>query len=89
MYNVTLYTKEYCPYCKAAKSFLTNKGILFNDIEISNRNDLKDEMILKSNGGHTVPQIFIGVKHIGGYTDLIRLEEEGMLDHFLKIKSVS
>ncbi len=84
MQNVTLYTKEYCPYCRAAKSLLINKGISFDDIEISSDENLKIEMIKKSNGGHTVPQIFIGEKHIGGATDLMHLEEVGSLDQLLK-----
>ncbi len=84
MQNVTLYTKEYCPYCRAARSLLMNKGVSFNDIEISNNENLKVEMVKRSNGGHTVPQIFIGDKHIGGATDLMHLEEEGALDHLLK-----
>ncbi|MDG1858567.1 MAG: glutaredoxin 3 [Emcibacteraceae bacterium] len=89
MYNVTLYTKDYCPYCSAAKSLLTNKGVSFDNIKISNSSVLKAEMIKKSNGGHTVPQVFIGDKHIGGATDLMRLEEEGTLDRLLKIKNVA
>ncbi|MCL4158371.1 UNVERIFIED_CONTAM: hypothetical protein GTU68_062401 [Idotea baltica] len=89
MYNVTLYTKNHCPYCKAAKSLLTSKGVPFKNVEISNKPDLKEEMIRKSNGGHTVPQIFIGEKHVGGATDLMRLEEEGMLDQLLKIKNAA
>lgn len=84
MQNVTLYTKEYCPYCRAAKSLLINKGISFENIEISSNENLKIEMIEKSNGGHTVPQIFIGDQHIGGATELMHLEEDGTLDYLLK-----
>ena len=89
MNNVTLYTKDYCPFCKAAKSLLKGKGISFINTEISNSPELKDEMIKRSTGGHTVPQIFIGEKHIGDATDLMRLEEEGNLDTLLKLKNIA
>ena len=69
MQAITMYSKDYCPYCKAAKALLRSKGLAFNEIEVGdNERELKT-MIARSNR-RTVPQIFFGETHIGGYTDL-------------------
>jgi len=64
--SIILYTKGHCPFCKAAKALLTEKGVAFTDIEITGNAALTAEMEQRS-GRHTVPQIFIGDLHIGGY----------------------
>ncbi|MEH6517167.1 MAG: glutaredoxin domain-containing protein [Halioglobus sp.] len=69
MQTITLYSKDYCPYGKAAKSLLREKGLSFNEIEVGNNPELLAHMIDIS-GRHTVPQIFFGEEHIGGYTEL-------------------
>ena len=69
MQAITMYSKDYCPYCKAAKSLLREKGLPFNEIEVGNNPELLAHMIDIS-GRHTVPQIFFGEEHIGGYTEL-------------------
>ena len=69
MQAITLYSKDYCPYGKAAKSLLRGKGLSFNEIEVGNNPELLAHMIDIS-GRHTVPQIFFGEQHIGGYTEL-------------------
>lgn len=81
--TITLYTKDYCPYCKRAKALLTNKGVTFTNIEIVNNPEATQEMIERS-GRFTVPQIFIGETHIGGSDDLFKLDAEGELDPLLK-----
>jgi glutaredoxin 3 len=81
--SIILYTKGYCPYCKAAKALLTQKGVTFTDIEITDNETLTAEMVAKS-GRHTVPQIFIGDTHVGGGSDLAALDAAGGLDPLLK-----
>jgi glutaredoxin 3 len=80
---VTIYTKEWCPYCSAAKELLDQKGIAFQEISIMGKADLRGEMIAKAGGRTTVPQIFIGERHIGGCDDLYALDGKGELDRLL------
>jgi len=83
MSEIVLYTKDYCPYCKQAKALLRRKGVEFKEIDIQRDPSLVDEMIARSNGGRTVPQIFIGDTHIGGASDMFKLNSEGGLDPLL------
>lgn len=69
MNTVTLYHKDYCPYCKAAKKLLTSQGFSYTEIEVSN-NAAELANMIKLSGRRTVPQIFIGDTHIGGFDDL-------------------
>ena len=78
--SITLYTKYYCPYCKRAVALLTHKGVKFTNIEIGNSPRLTDEMIERSGGRRTVPQIFIDNLHVGGSDDLFALDCAGRLD---------
>lgn len=81
--KIIIYTKEVCPYCTKAKALLQRKNAQFTEIKIVD--DLtKQEMIKKSNGKMTVPQIFINDIHIGGCDDLYAMEAEGKLDEILK-----
>ena len=80
---VTIYTKTWCPYCMAAKDLLDRKGIAFTEIEITGKPDLRDEMLKKANGRSTVPQIFVGSRHVGGCDDLYALDRKGELDKLL------
>ena len=82
--NIVIYSKSYCPYCIHAKKFFLRKGLPFEEIDILETPHRRDEMLEKSNGQRTVPQIFIGEKHIGGYTDLIKLEEDGLFESYIK-----
>jgi glutaredoxin 3 len=87
MSNVTIYTKDYCPYCTKAKSLLNRKGVNdFEEIDITNSEKLQQEMISKSGGRKTVPQIFIGSTHVGGCDDLYALEKDGKLSNLLATK---
>jgi glutaredoxin 3 len=83
MKNVEIYTKSTCGYCHAAKRLLTSKGVKVSEVSLSQTPDKKAEMIQRSNGGRTVPQIFIGKTHVGGCDDLFALESAGKLDAML------
>ncbi len=80
---VTIYTKTWCPYCMAAKDLLEQKGIAFSEIEITGKPELRDEMLAKSNGRSTVPQVFSAARHVGGCDDLYALDRKGELDKLL------
>ncbi len=80
MQTILIYTKDYCPYCVKAKALLTKKGASFKEIDITRDANAVQEMLAKSNGRKTVPQIFIGTQHIGGCDDLYALDAKGGLD---------
>ncbi len=81
--KIIIYTKSYCPYCVKAKQLLKNKNVNFTEIDITNNQSLIDEMLLKSAGRKTVPQIFIDDFHVGGCDDLYALNDKGELDKML------
>ena len=83
MANVTIYTKDYCPYCVRAKSLLSSKGVQFEEIQIDRQPERRPEMIERANSRTTVPQIFIGDRHVGGCDDLVALDAAGGLDALL------
>lgn len=83
MANIIIYTTTVCPYCVRAKSLLQRKGVEFTEIKITD-SATKEEMIKKSGGRMTVPQIFINNQHIGGCDDLYSLDAAGKLDELLK-----
>jgi glutaredoxin 3 len=85
MSNIKIYTTPICPYCVRAKALLKKKGAAFDEIDVFMDADARQEMEDKSNGRHTVPQIFIGEKHVGGCDDLYALESQGELDPLLKV----
>ncbi|PZF78887.1 glutaredoxin 3 [Aestuariivirga litoralis] len=82
MQKVTIYTTPYCPYCHAAKALLKKKGVSFDEIDVQDRS-LRQQMMLRANGRHTVPQIFIGETHVGGSDDIHELDRRGQLDPLL------
>ena len=84
MKKVVIYTGPICNFCSAAKHLLSKKKIRYEEIDIGNDVKKRDEMLKKSNGAKTVPQIFIGEKHVGGYVELKALENKGELDTLLK-----
>jgi glutaredoxin 3 len=81
--KIQVYTKPYCPYCDRAMALLANKGVAVEQTDISLNRDGRAEMIARANGRTTVPQIFIGDRHIGGSDDLAALERAGELDILL------
>ncbi|KAB0503791.1 glutaredoxin 3 [Pseudomonas moorei] len=78
MNTVTLYTTDTCPYCRSAKSLLASKGINMQEINIQTQPGKLEEMLSRS-GRRSVPQIFIGDTHIGGFDDLAKLDHQGGL----------
>ncbi|MBR9864655.1 MAG: glutaredoxin 3 [Rhodobacteraceae bacterium] len=83
MKNVEIYTTPICGYCAAAKRLLNGKSVSFAEIDVMTNPEKKAEMIKRANGGRTVPQIFIGDIHVGGFDDLNMLERQGKLDALL------
>ena len=82
MVDIVIYTMMFCPYCTRAKSLLKKKGASFKEIKVSSRADWAK--VEEVSGRNTVPQIFIGKTHVGGFDDLARLESQGKLDPLLK-----
>jgi glutaredoxin 3 len=80
---VTVYTTPICPYCARAKSLLAKKGITYQEVDVMMDDKARDEMLAKSGGARTVPQIFIGETHVGGCDDLVALNQAGKLDTLL------
>ena len=83
MAQVTIYTRPMCGYCSRAVSLLKQKGVAFTEIDAGFDREKKQEMIQRSNGGSTFPQIFVGDMHIGGCDDIMSLERSGKLDQLL------
>ena len=84
MPQVTIYTKPFCPYCTRALALLGEKGVEFTEIEAAFDPKKKAEMVQRSGGRMTFPQIFIGDRHIGGCDDLYALDDRGQLDPLLE-----
>jgi glutaredoxin 3 len=80
---VTLYTSDWCPYCRRARVLLTEKQVDFSEINVEDDLKFREEMIARSNR-RTVPQIFIGDKHVGGCDELFELDRSGELDRLLQ-----
>jgi len=81
--RVLVYSQPFCGYCSAAKRLLTAKGATFTEIDVMFEAGRRDEMVERSGGRRTVPQIFIDGRHIGGYDDLSALDKAGELDRLL------
>ena len=84
MKKVVIYTGPMCNFCSAAKHLLNKKKVSYEEIDIGYDDKKREEMLKKSNGAKTIPQIFIEEKHIGGYVELKALENKGELDTLLK-----
>ena len=84
--NITMYSTRFCPYCIRARFLLDSKNVSYSDIGVDARPELRREMMEKS-GRRTVPQIWIGDGHVGGYDDLAMLEQRGELDELLQLVS--
>jgi glutaredoxin 3 len=78
-----MYSTGWCPYCDRARELLTKKGVEFKEIDVDEDGKLREEMSARS-GRRTVPQIFIGTKHIGGCEDLFALDANGELDRLIE-----
>ena len=84
MKNILIYTIPSCNFCDAAKRLLERNKLKFSEIDVSSGANIRDEMIKKTNGQRTIPQIFFGDHHVGGYTELRALEKENKLKEFLE-----
>ena len=84
--NVVMYATAACPFCQSAERLLLAKGVAIETIRVDLKPELRAEMTKRS-GRHTVPQIWIGERHVGGCDDLYALEREGRLDPLLEGKS--
>ena len=84
MSAITIYTKDWCPYCAAAKQLLTEKGAPFTEIDIGAKPEMRAEMVQKAGGRTSVPQIFIDGRHIGGCDDIYALDARDELEVLLK-----
>lgn len=81
--RVIIYSTPFCGYCSAAKRLLTNKGAAFTEIDVMLDPERRREMIERSGGRRTVPQIFIDGRHVGGFDELSALDGAGELDPLL------
>ncbi len=84
MKKITMYTGPMCGFCDAAKRLLQRNNLSFNEIDISSKKGLMEEMIKKTKGKRTIPQIFFNEYHVGGYQELRTLEKENKLQDLLK-----
>ena len=84
--NVVMYTSGWCGYCSGAKHLLNKKGVKFTEIRVDKEAGKREEMEKRSQR-NTVPQIFIGDVHVGGYDDLVDLDMDDVLDPMLGIAS--
>jgi len=77
MTAVTIYTTESCVFCLRAKNYLRSRGVSYKEVNVTDDDLARAALVKRSNGRRTVPQIFVGDVHVGGYTDLVRLDAEG------------
>jgi len=80
---VTLYATSWCPYCTRARALLTSKGVSFTEIDIEATPGARAEMQARA-GRNSVPQIFVGERHLGGFDDTKALDDQGLLDSILQ-----
>ena len=83
MKKIIMYTGPMCGFCDAAKRLLQRNNLSFNEIDISSKDGLMEEMIKKANGKRTIPQIFIDEYHVGGYQELRELEKKNKLQELI------
>ncbi len=81
---ITMYTGPMCNFCDAAKRLFLRNNLKYEEIDISTKSGLREEMIKKANGKRTIPQIFFDNYHVGGYVELRELEKKGELNNLLK-----
>ncbi len=84
MKPVKIYTTAYCGFCVRAKDLLRRKGVDYEEVDVTGNDEMRARLVEMSSGQRTVPQIFIGDTHVGGYTDLAQLDREGRLEPLLQ-----
>ena len=80
---IRVYTKQHCPYCLRAKALLAKKGVAYQEIDVEGREDLR-AWLVEASGQMTVPQIFVGDRSLGGFTDIDALDRAGKLAPILR-----
>ena len=75
--SVTIYTTASCVFCLRAKEYLRSRGIAYEEVDVTGDETARALLVERANGKRTVPQIFVGKVHVGGYTDLVALDREG------------
>jgi glutaredoxin 3 len=81
--KIEIYSGDYCPYCVRAKSLLSQRGLDFIEYNVQQDPEKRTEMMKRSNGGRSIPQIFINDKHVGGCDELYALDRKGQLEAWL------
>jgi glutaredoxin 3 len=81
--EVVMYSTTWCPYCERARALLQRKSVAYREIKLDEDPAERDTMLALSGGRRTVPQIFIGDRHVGGFDDLYALDRSGELDQLL------
>ena len=87
--EIVMYSTGWCPYCVRARALLERKGLAFREIKIDEDPAERDAMLARSGGRRTVPQIFVGDHHVGGFDDLYALDKAGKLDELISTKDTS
>jgi len=83
--KIEVYSGDHCPYCTRAKTLLKQHGLAFIEYNVQTDPDRRSEMMKRSNGGRSIPQIFINNKHVGGCDDLYALDKQKKLDAWLEV----
>lgn len=78
--DIVMYSTGWCPYCDRARALLARKGLTFREIKVDENPAEREAMLARSGGRRTVPQIFIGERHVGGFDDLYAIDKSGELD---------
>ena len=81
--KIEIYSGDYCPYCVRAKTLLSKRNLDFIEYDVQKDPDKRTEMTQRSNGGRSIPQIFINDRHVGGCDDLYALDKQGQLESWL------
>jgi glutaredoxin 3 len=81
--SVTIYTTLSCVFCIRAKEYLRSKGVAYEEVDVTGDAGARARLVERANGQRTVPQIFVGEVHVGGYTDLVALDRQGMFQPLL------
>jgi len=83
MQNVVVYTTNSCSFCRSAKAWLTARGVPYQEVDVTLDDAARHALVERSGGQRTVPQIFVGNTHVGGYTDLVALDAAGQFTPLL------
>ncbi len=81
--DILIYSTGWCPYCDRARALLDRKGVAFREVKVDEDPAQREAMLARSGGRRTVPQIFIGERHVGGFDELYALDKAGELDRLL------